>query len=99
MGNANWTEVEQMKVVWNIIDSEMMFNTEPRTKERREITDKIIVKLLLDPDFSERLKTKDPGRTMYLHIQAWVNYLEKRKNSRPPLVRERGLNSQIYSHR
>jgi hypothetical protein len=64
MRNANWTEKEQMKVVWNIIDSEMMFNTQPRSKERKEITNKIVAKLLVDPDFSERLKSDDPEGTI-----------------------------------
>ncbi|USK62168.1 hypothetical protein [Peribacillus asahii] len=87
MRMASWTEAEQMKVVWNIIDSEMMFKTQPRTKERKAITDSIVAKLLADPDFSERLKSDEPERTIYQHIQAWVGYLERRREGRPPLIR------------
>jgi len=43
------------------------------------------VKLKGDPDFSERLKTEDPERTINQHIQAWVGYLENRRTDRPPL--------------
>lgn len=85
MRNASWTEAEQMKVVWNIIKSEILVNTEPRTQKRKQITDTIIAKLKVDPDFSERLKTEDPERTINQHIQAWIGYLENRRGSRPPI--------------
>lgn len=85
MRNANWTEDEQMKVVWNIIKSEMLVKTKPRTQKRKQITDTIITKLKGDSDFSERLKTEDPERTINQHIQAWVGYLENRRLTRPPI--------------
>ena len=52
MRNASWTEIEQMKVVWSIVDSELLITTEPRTQERKQIVDKLIGKLLADSDFS-----------------------------------------------
>ena len=87
MRNENWTEAEQMKVVWNIVDSELMENTKPRTKERKAIVDNIVRKLLRDSDFSARLKSENPEQTVYQHIQSWIGYLEKRREDKPSLVR------------
>lgn len=88
MRNTSWTETEQMKVVWNIIDSELLKTTEPRTQARKEIVDGIVTKLLADPDFSERHNAKDPTRTVYQHIQLWISYFEVRgKAEKPALVR------------
>lgn len=89
MRNENWTEVEQMKVVWNIVDSELMEETKPRTKERKEIVNKIVEKLVEDADFSARLKSNDPKQTIYQHIQSWIGYLEGRREDRPALVRSK----------
>lgn len=87
MRNKSWTEDEQMKVVWNIVDSELMETTEPRTQARKEIVEGIVTKLLADPDFSERHNTEKPRRTVYQHIQAWIGYLEDRRKEKPPLVK------------
>jgi|GEM_PF-6325369 hypothetical protein len=87
MRNSNWTEAEQMKVVWNIIDTEVMLKTEPRTQQRKVIIEGIATKLLQDPDFSERLKADDPLDTIKQHIVIWLGYLENRRE-RPPLVRK-----------
>lgn len=86
MRNANWTETEQMKVVWNIVDSELLRTTNPRTQERKTIVEKITKKLVGDPDFSRRLNAQDPEGTISQHIVAWIGYFEGRKD-RPPLVR------------
>lgn len=87
MRNKSWTEVEQMKVVWNIVDSELLFKTKPRTQERKQIIESIVDKLAQDPDFSIRLEAQDPENTIFQHIQAWIGYLEERRTERPPLVR------------
>ncbi|MFA1710276.1 hypothetical protein ACDX66_01015 [Peribacillus frigoritolerans] len=85
MRNASWTETEQMKVVWSIVESELLFKTKPQTIERKEVVDRIIAKLLDDPDFSARHKSENPGDTIYQHLQAWIGYLEGRRKEKPPL--------------
>ncbi|MGF6947533.1 hypothetical protein QF028_000026 [Neobacillus sp. B4I6] len=51
MRNSSWTEIEQMKVVWNIVDTELLQKTKPRTQERKRVIEGIAKKLLVDPDF------------------------------------------------
>ncbi|MNC68251.1 hypothetical protein D3C75_1188240 [compost metagenome] len=75
-----------MKVVWNIVDSNLLKTTLPRTKERKLIVESIVKKLIVDPDFANRLNTQDPDGTISQHIVAWIGYLEGRKE-RPPLIR------------
>lgn len=87
MRNASWTEKEQMKVVWNIVDSELLFKTKARTQERKQVVERIAGNLLDDLDFSERLKAKNPKDTIRQHIVAWIGYLEGRRDERPPLIR------------
>ena len=45
--------------------------------------DSIADDLLKDPDFSARLTTDDPKRTICMHIREWVAYMEGRK-PKPP---------------
>lgn len=87
MRNASWTEKEQMKVVWNIVDSELLFKTKARTQERKQVVELIAEKLLNDDDFSERHNAQDPKDTIRQHIVAWIGYLEGRREDRPPLIR------------
>lgn len=76
-----------MKVVWSIVDSELLFKTKARTQERKEVVEQIAEKLLNDDDFLERHKAKNPKDTIRQHISAWIGYLEGRREEKPPLIR------------
>lgn len=86
MGKPKWTEVEQMKVVWSIVDTQLIQKTKKKTSERKQLIDLIMTKLKNDPDFSGRLIANDPEETIRQHIREWIKYLDG-NGKKPPLVR------------
>jgi len=86
MRNASWTEDEQMKVVWNVVDSGLLHDTSPRTQKRKQEVHRIVDKLLNDSTFSKRLEASDPFNTIEQHVIAWIGFLEGRR-PRPPRVK------------
>ncbi|MCM2675907.1 hypothetical protein [Alkalicoccobacillus plakortidis] len=85
MGKPNWTEIEQMKVVWNIVDRGLL-RTEVRSEERVTLRKKIAIDLLNDPDFSNRHSAEKPQDTVEQHINAWLGYIEGTREKKPPRV-------------
>ncbi len=83
--NSRWTDVEQMKVVWKIVDSELISKTLKGSAARRQEIEKIVIVLEQDPDFSARQSTDNPKGTIAQHVRVWINHLENGDN-RPPLT-------------
>ncbi|MED4269014.1 hypothetical protein P9199_01745 [Geobacillus stearothermophilus] len=73
---SKWTEIEDMKTVWEIINNDVIQTTRRRTSGRKQAIDKIVDKLIQDPDFSARLQAKDPRNTIAQHVRVWIDYLE-----------------------
>lgn len=84
--NARWTEKEQRKVVWKIVDKELIQKTEKGSAERQGIIDEIVDELINDPDFSARQNAADPRGTIAQHVRVWIKHLED-KGERPPIER------------
>ena len=82
--NLHWTKNEDMKILFEIINRELIKKTQFNTNKRKILIDKIANDLLQDPDFLARLKTDKPSRTIAQHIRVWIAYLEDRRNKKPP---------------